>query len=490
MKEEMKFDSMKYTLEELTLGKHNITYRAFKDISYCSQPMDEIQKLNIYVPEIYYSGNTINGYSFNTAPIFMPNTVGGYMPGPADEPGKDFLGRINSIFLALEHGYVVVSVGVRGRTSGCVSDEFFVGSKIGDLTKNTGKMVGRAPAFIVDMKAAIRYLRYNKEQIPGNTEHIITNGTSAGGALSALTGATGNNKDYEKYLDEIGAVKERDDIFAASCYCPIHNLENADSAYEWMFCGQNEFHRTKHVRTDDGVQRVPVTGSMTDKQIQISEKLKLLFPEYINKLNLKDEKGNDLTLDKSGEGTFKEYIVQKLITSIKNEISAPGKFEGLAVEGSEIEKQLYFTLRDDNVYDFNWDAFIEKITRMKTAPAFDALDLKSPENEEFGTESIQAKHFTKFAFDNSEVAGEMADSKIVKMLNPVEYIGSADTAPNWRIRHGAFDRDTSLAIPAILALALKNKNYNVDFEYPWGLPHSGDYDLEDLFKWIDSICLS
>ena len=96
-------------------------------------------------------------------------------------------------------------------------------------------LTGRAPALIVDMKAAIRYLRWNKDLVPGDVEKIITNGTSAGGALSALAGATGNAKEYEPYLKAIGAAKARDDIFAASCYCPIHNLENADAAYEWLF---------------------------------------------------------------------------------------------------------------------------------------------------------------------------------------------------------------------------------------------------------------
>ena len=35
---------------------------------------------------------------------------------------------------------------------------------------------------------------------------------------------------------------------------------------------------------------------------------------------------------------------------------------------------------------------------------------------------------------------------------------------------------------------LKNKGYDVDFALPWGLPHSGDYDMEELFGWIDGIC--
>mgnify|MGYP003252681460 FL=1 len=62
-----------------------------------------------------------------------------------------------------------------------------------------------------------------------------------------------------------------------------------------------------------------------------------------------------------------------------------------------------------------------------------------------------------------------------------------DTTKNWRIRHGAFDRDTSIAIPVIFATMLKNKGYEVDFSLPWGLPHSGDYDLEELFAWIDKL---
>jgi len=72
----------------------------------------------------------------------------------------------------------------------------------------------------VDLKAAVRYLRYNDKAMPGNAEKIISNGTSAGGAMSSLLGATGNNSDYEPYLQEIGAADARDDIFAASCYCP------------------------------------------------------------------------------------------------------------------------------------------------------------------------------------------------------------------------------------------------------------------------------
>ena len=68
------------------------------------------------------------------------------------------------------------------------------------------------------------------------------------------------------------------------------------------------------------------------------------------------------------------------------------------------------------------------------------------------------------------------------------WAGRADTAPHFRIRHGTHDRDTSLAIPAIFALSLRSAGVDVDFWYPWGIPHAGDYDLLELFAWIDGLC--
>lgn len=38
-----------------------------------------------------------------------------------------------------------------------------------------------------------------------------------------------------------------------------------------------------------------------------------------------------------------------------------------------------------------------------------------------------------------------------------------------------------------MATKLQNLGYVVDFAIPWGAPHSGDYDLEELFEWTDTI---
>lgn len=118
-----------------------------------------------------------------------------------------------------------------------------------------------------------------------------------------------------------------------------------------------------------------------------------------------------------------------------------------------------------------------------------SLTLECCENEEFGDENVFARHFTEFSMKHSKVKAEMADKEKIKLLNPIPFIenGNCDVAKNWRIRHGAFDRDTSLAIPVILATLLQNKGYQVDFCLPWGLPHSGDYDLKELFEWIDCL---
>ncbi len=127
----------------------------------------------------------------------------------------------SAVLVALSKGYIVASAGARGRTT---SDK-------------NGTFTGKAPAVIVDLKAAVRYLKFNDQVMPGDANKIISNGTSAGGALSVLLGATGNNPDYEPYLKALGAADATDNIFAVSAYCPITNLDNADKAYEWQFDG-------------------------------------------------------------------------------------------------------------------------------------------------------------------------------------------------------------------------------------------------------------
>lgn len=355
------------------------------------------------------------------------------------------------------------------------------GAPNGDKDAPDGNQGGDAPAAIVDLKAAVRYLRYNDKAMPGDAEKIISNGTSAGGALSALLGATGNNADYEPYLKELGAADTRDDIFASSDYCPITNLDNADAAYEWQWNGVNGYKSMQITKNGDQITRTEVPGTMTSDQIKLSDDLKKLFPTYLNSLGLKKSNGTTLTLDSNGNGTFKDYVKSFVIASAQKALDS----------GTDLSGLNWITIKGKTVTDIDFDKYNEYVGRMKVAPAFDNVDLSTAENEEFGTVTIKAQHFTQFSKDNSTVSdSSMAGSTIIKMMNPMNYIGTegTTTAPYFRIRYGSVDNNTSTAIPLILATKLQNSGINADFAIPWGMGHGGDYDLDELFAWTDKIC--
>jgi len=107
----------------------------------------------------------------------------------------------------------------------------------------------------------------------------------------------------------------------------------------------------------------------------------------------------------------------------------------------------------------------------------------------FGNAKQDACHFTAYGSAHSRSGFPEADPAVVRLMNPMNFIGEEGTAlaPHFRIRHGSRDRDTSLAISAMLTLKLQEAGAEVDYHLPWGLPHAGDYDLEELFSWIERI---
>ena len=467
---DLKFDVTQGVEKTLIYEGRAVNFVAYENIFYVSEPAWEGQKLSVYIPAEYLRGGKINGYTAKTAPIFLPNGVGGYMPGGILAPtDKDKMsGSPNASLVALSRGLVVVSPAIRGRT-----------------TTMNGVYVGKAPALIVDYKAAVRWIRFNRDRLPaGDVEKIISNGTSAGGALSAALGATGNAPEYQTYLQSLGAADERDDIFASSDYCPITNLENADAAYEWIFYGENKYfpamwQMKRNTSAEDANNPVAVkkASEMTAEEIRVSKILHDAFPDYVNSLNLRDEHGNILTLDKNGDGSFKNFVESKYIESAQWALN----------NGKDLSGIDWVKIKNGRVIGVDLKKYPAAVTRMKAAPAFDKLDLSSAENDEFGDSMNNPKHFSA---TNIYSDGEFANDGLVALLNPLNFIGRSDvtTAKNFRIRHGAADRDTSLAIPAILALKLQNNGVNVDFFSPWGRGHAGDYDLPELFDWIDKIC--
>ena len=456
MSTDLDFTKQSGQSKQFELNGQTIRYRAFENIVYVMNPSDtRYQVMNIYIPESYFNGEKIDSYDSQTAPIFFPNDVGGYMPAtagkPALNPRKN--NTPNAIMVALSKGYVVASAGARGRT----------------------ETDGKAPSAIVDLKSAIRYLKANDAVMAGDANKIISNGTSAGGALSALLGTSGNAADYEPYLKQAGAASASDDIFAVSAYCPITNLEHADMAYEWQFNGVNDYQKIDIQNIDYRVERKLVQGTQTAEQIALSNQLKPLFSDYVNGLNLKDEQGQAITLDNAGNGSFKRFIEDKLVQSAQAALD----------RGADLSDQTWLKVENGNVVSADFDAYAQFVGRQKTTPAFDGVDLSTGENQLFGNSQADKQHFTDFSKQHSIVANATkATDDTVKLMNAMNY---QSPTQHYRIRVGENDRDTSLAISALLALKLQNEGKQVDYAMPWGIPHSGDYDLDELFDWIEKI---
>ena len=472
------FDVKNYESMSTTVDNKEIKYRAFEYIPYVANPIDiDQQYMNIYVPEEYFNNGTINGYNTQTAPIFMPNAVGGYMPSQAMTP-KVENGKPNSVLYALSRGYVVASPATRGRTN-----------KASD-----GNFIGKAPAVIVDLQAATAYLHANDSTMPGNANRIITNGTSAGGAVSLLQGATGNNSDFQPYLQALGAATAATNVYAVSAYAPITNLDAADMAYEWSYkgitsfnkvtMGQGELPQANVGGNTAPPQRTMQRVNLNADDVAYSNLLSEHFPEYVNNLQLHDSMGRVLKLDKNGNGTFKNYV-KAFIIDAANKAQA---------KGTDLSKHTYL-VRDNKtgaIKDINWEAYNQFVSRSKAPGAFDSRSNDSGENNLFGTSATDNNHFTITAALHDTTPNQdvyVENAKIVTMMNPMNYLGSpaATNARYYRIRYGTTDSNTSVAIPLIVGTRAQNLGYNVDMATPFGVDHSGDYDLDELFNWMDNI---
>lgn len=258
-------------------------------ISYCENPVaEEYETLGIFVPGDYMNAvdngdgtftcemnaqATVGNYTAETAPLVIPVDTPGYsaMSAPTD--------YVSDAAEYTSQGFVYVNAGCRGRDAG-------------------------APAGVTDLKAAIRYIRHNEGNIPGNMERIFSFGMSGGGAQSALLGATGDSQLYTPYLEAIGAVTGVSDAVAGSmCWCPITNLDYANEAYEWNL----------------GVTRTDLDEEMQQLSNAMAEK----FALYVNELGLTDENGNVLSLTESEEGIYQagsyyDYLKSVIEQSLNN----------------------------------------------------------------------------------------------------------------------------------------------------------------------------
>lgn len=256
-----------------------------EDILYTpSATTPKFQRLSIFVPKDLRNSDGSFAEKAKNVPVIFENNSAGYMQMPhvwLDGP-RCYAQQY------IDHGLIYVTVGCRGRES---RDE-------------AGRLV-KGPCALVDLKTAIRFLRHNRDVLPGDWNRIISVGWSAGGAMSTLLAVTGDNENYLPYLKENGAfMDESDAIYAAQIYCPIVDLEHADLAYEWMFRADKE-----NENSPAGPAEV-----MTPFKEALSAVLAKHYVQYFNSLHLRHpENGEELVLGDDGRsGSAYDYLMEQL----------------------------------------------------------------------------------------------------------------------------------------------------------------------------------
>lgn len=408
---ELTIDMASWSYDE----KNNIYYQL--GIPYCTNPEDiRYETLGIYVPGDYFTAQEnpdgtytckgINGHVGNytaiDAPIVMPIDTPGYS---AHKSSSTY--NANEVKNYTDAGIVYVDAGCRGREN------------------------GGAPCGVTDLKAAVLYLKFNGETLPGDTSRIFSFGHSGGGAQSAILGASGDSELYTPYLESIGAAlidrngnKLSDSICGAMAWCPITSLDTADAAYEWGM-GQYSSEGTRGNGT--------WTGALSDD-------LAISYAKYINDLHLQSSNWQKLTLEESENGiytsgSYYDYMLSVIEGSLNNFLNdtkfpyAPKSSDELDIwsaprtgapsgdvpddfSSDVLSSQTYQTPQDyidalngDGewvIYDNSSNTV--KITSIgefvkhcknpsKDTGAFDDLERGQAENELFGNDDKEALHF-------------------------------------------------------------------------------------------------
>jgi hypothetical protein len=501
----LKFDATKYTTINVTIDGNKVPVRWYSEVCYVAKP-SEMAATQTALGQTTTISNTKCGYqSMN---IFVPESVAGdqktgiyfavnnagwmhsYIKASVKD-GATFDSSASNVGAALKAGYVYIDVATRSR----------------NVVGADGKYSGKSPSVVVDAKAAVRYLKLNDALMAGSAKRIVVNGTSGGGGLSSILGASGNSVDYNAYLAEAGAAgidangksTLTDDVLAINAYCPITDLGNADILYEWLY-------NVLGTRATAGQNPNPM-GSAA---------LMAKFSDYQKSLNLKSASGAALTAD-----NMLAEIRNEVINSAETFMASGGVIPNLG------EVMTYTSQGQTGQYTNDWLTvdngsgkvqaldmekylkFVVTQAKLKNAPSFDqsglTISASAGESSLFGTASQSYSNFTEYSWTYNDTLGDgtgLDDTKQtwaqfitastlvptqVKLVNPMNYIGSASkTAPYWYVRHGTRDRDTAFVVSVNLARALKADTDVSDLNYrlAWNQPHAGNYDVPEAMAWI------
>ncbi|MFE0801389.1 subtype B tannase [Streptomyces sp. NPDC058812] len=507
------FDSAAYTTITVTVDGRPINVRWYKQICYVANPVAAAaqqpggpgggttitdtecgyQSMNVFVPESAFGDQ-------RTLVYFAVNNSGwkaSYLRASVTA-GTSYNSATSNVGAALKAGYVFVDVANRSR----------------GLVGADGTAPGKAPAAVVDAKAAVRYLRLNDAAMPGSAERVVINGTSGGGALVSILGASGNSAEYNSHLAAIGAAgidakgrsTLRDDVFAVNAYCPITDLGNADIAYEWLY-------NVLGTRDTTGSNPSPSDAAAIAAR----------FAAYEKSLGLRNPDGSRLTAATMLD-TIRKEVIRSAETYLKADpahtipplggtfqITSRGTTKSYVNDWIDVDTA---TGKVRSVDMVKYLAFVATQATLKTTPAFDAVGVdgnitSGTETDLFGPPTQKYLNYTEYSWNHNDVAGDgsgLDDTGLtwkqytakksttvddqVHLINPMDFIGtSADTAPNWYVRHGTRDRDTAFTVSLNLdrALADDKQVKSLNYQLAWDQPHAGNYDVPEAMAWIAEV---
>ena len=177
-------------------------YTLYSDIPYVPNAVS-LQKLDIYVPD----GEAPEG----GWPVFFYIHGGGFKQGDKAKAGNE----LNVGLAALREGFALVSVNYR-----------LSGTDV-------------APAQAADVKAAVRYIRANADNLGFNPEIFGAFAPSAGGNLTALLAYSAGDPAFEPYLKAMGAADASDDIQAVALMHPCLTIPTLQGHWDWL-CGDSD----------------------------------------------------------------------------------------------------------------------------------------------------------------------------------------------------------------------------------------------------------
>ncbi|MEU1344495.1 esterase [Streptomyces sp. NPDC005827] len=522
-----------YSLEfDSTAWSYDSTNDVYYQIGtmYVTDPAaTDYENLSIYVPGAYLTATansdgttytatvnasgTVGSYTGSTAPIVIPVNTAGYA---AQSPATSY--KYSSVSDYLEAGLVYVWPGLRGRDS------------------STSSRSDAAPWGVTDLKAAVRFLRYNASLLPGSTDSVVLFGHSGGGAQDTVAGASGDSSLFEPYLTSIGAAMQdadgntiSDAVAGVMAWCPITSLHEANLSYEWNM-GQFASTSTR------------ASGTWTSAY---SADLAKAWPTYLNGLGLLDEDGNTLELTESDSGTYLagsyyDYLLGVITTSLNNFLSdTTFPYTPSSTTYETAEDYIDYLNTDSTwiTYDSttgtatvtSLEGFVNsQKTASKPVGAFDGYSRGQTENNVFGMGLDSPAHFAPLTRDvvaanestyatysdwDSEYGSSAYDSDFaqtdsvgedmawrVAAYNPLYFLSSAfdgyqqsQVAPHWRIRTGIMQGDTATTTEMNVALALQNYDgvSDVDFATVWAQGHTqaertGD-STTNFISWVESV---